>query len=61
MRVPAVIVYMIIAFNITGFTVLLQLDLLIFNSLIVKIIAWALTIGAWYLAYLKRDQVWSIF
>jgi hypothetical protein len=61
MRVPAVIVYMIIAFNVTAFTVLLQLDFLIFQSVIIKIIAWALTIGAWYLAYLKRDQVWSIF
>ncbi len=60
MRVPAVIVYMIIAFNVTAFTVLLQFDFLIFNSVIMKIIAWALTIGAWYLAYLKRDQVWSI-
>jgi hypothetical protein len=60
MRVPAVIVYMIIAFNVTAFTLLLQFDLLIFNSVIIKIIAWALTIGAWYLAYLKRDQVWSI-
>jgi len=61
MKVPAVIVYMIIAFNVTAFTVLLQFDYLIFNSAIIKIIAWALTIGLWYLAYLKRDQVWSIF
>jgi len=60
-KLPAVIIYMIIAFNITAFTVILQLDMLIFKSLTVKIIAWALTIGAWYLAYLKRDTVWELF
>ena len=60
-KLPAVIVYMIIAFNITAFTVILQLDMLIFKSVTIKIISWTLTVGAWYLAYLKRDKLWTIF
>ena len=60
LKLPAVIAYMILAFNITAFTVILQLDMLIFKALIIKIICWLLTIGAWYLAYLKRDTVWKL-
>jgi hypothetical protein len=47
---------MIIAFNITAFTVFLQLDMLIFNALIYKLIAWFLTVGSWALAYKNRDK-----
>ena len=32
-RLPMIIVYMIIAFNLTLFTLLLQFDFLIFNSI----------------------------
>lgn len=60
-KLPAVVVYMIIAFNITAFTVILQMDMLIFKSVTLKVICWALTIGAWYLSYLKRDKVWTMF
>ena len=59
-KLPMVIVYMIIAFNITAFTVFLQLDYLKFNSIYLKIIFWILTIGAWALAYIKRDQIVQI-
>lgn len=59
-KLPMVIVYMMIAFNITAFTLFLQLDYLIFNSVIIKVIAWILTIGAWALAYIKRDQIVKI-
>jgi hypothetical protein len=59
-KLPMVIFYMIIAFNITAFTVFLQLDFLIFNSLLIKIIAWVLTIGSWVLAYIKRDSFVTI-
>ncbi len=55
-KLPLVIVYMIIAFNLTAFTVFLQLDMLVFNALIYKIIAWAFTIGAWVLAYMNRNK-----
>lgn len=55
-KLPMVIVYMIIALNITAFTIFLQLDFLIFNSVLVKVIAWILTIGSWALAYINRDK-----
>ena len=60
-KLPMVIVYMIIAFNITAFTALLLLNMLIITSLFAKIIACALTIGAWALAYVKRDKVVELF
>lgn len=60
-KLPMVIVYMIIAFNITAFTAILLLDMLIIHSLIAKIIACALSIGAWFLAYKNRDKVVEIF
>ena len=60
-KLPMVIIYMIIAFNITAFTVILLLNMLLINSLIVKIIACALTIGAWVLTYINRYKVVEIF
>lgn len=59
-KLPLVIVYMIIAFNLTAFTLFLQLDMLIFNALTYKIIAWLLTIGAWVLAYKNRNKFIAI-
>ena len=50
-----------IAVNITAFTVLIQLDMLIFNAPIAKLIAWALTIGSWTLAYKKRKKFFILF
>lgn len=55
-KLPMVIVYMIIALNITAFTIFLQLDFLIFKSILIKVIAWILTIGSWTLAYINRDK-----
>jgi hypothetical protein len=60
-KLPVVIIYMIIAFNITAFTAILLLDMLIINSVIVKVISCALTIGSWALAYVNRHKVVSIF
>jgi hypothetical protein len=60
-KLPAVIIYMIIAFNITAFTAILQMDMLIFKGTTIKVVFWILSIGAWYLAYLKRDKLWQIF
>jgi len=51
---PIFVLVSIIAFNITAFTVLLQLDMLIFNAIVYKVIAWLLTAIAWYLAYKYR-------
>jgi hypothetical protein len=60
-KLPMVIIYMIIAFNITAFTVVLQLDMLIVNSVLAKVIAWILTAGSWVLAYINRDKFVKIF
>ena len=54
------VVYSIIAFNITAFTIVLQLNWLIFYSIIAKIVAWILTLAAWRLAYIKRHAYFMI-
>ena len=56
MRIPLVIIYAIIAFNITMFTLLLQADKLIFNALVYKIIAWVATAVAWGLTWRNRHK-----
>ena len=53
---PLFVLFSMIAFNVTAFTVMLQMDFLIFNALILKIIAWLLTAGSWYLAYVYRNR-----
>ena len=52
-KLPLVIVYAIIAFNITAFTLV---DLLLFQSLTIKIIASILTIASWMLVYKNRNK-----
>jgi hypothetical protein len=59
-KFPWVVVYSIIAFNITAFTIVLQLNWLIFYSIIAKIVAWILTLAAWRLAYIKRHAYFMI-
>lgn len=49
-------IFAIIAFNITMFALVLQLDLLIFQSSLAKIIAWALAVGSWHMAYKFRNK-----
>ena len=59
-KFPLVILYAIVALNISVFTGLLQADLLIIHSPVEKIIAWAFTIAAWTLAYLNRNKFYEI-
>ena len=61
LKLPQSVIYAMIAVNITAFTLLLQLDLLSFNSPIAKFIAWALTIGTWTLTYKKRKKFFIFF
>ena len=61
LRLPLSVIIAMIAFNITAFTVLLQLDMSIFKSIIVKVIFWILTIGAWALVYVKRNKFVTLF
>ncbi len=51
---PIFVLVSIIAFNITAFAVVLQMDMLIFNAIVYKIIAWLVAAIAWYLAYKYR-------
>lgn len=60
-KLPMVIVYMIIALNITAFTAIVLLNMIIINSVLAKVIACTLTIGSWMLAYTNRDKVVEIF
>jgi hypothetical protein len=53
---PFLLLFSIIAFNTTAFTVLLQMDFLMFNATIFKVIAWLATAGAWALAYIFRNK-----
>jgi hypothetical protein len=53
---PLFVLFSMIAFNITAFAVILQMDMLIFNSVILKIIAWLATAGSWSLAYIYRNR-----
>ncbi|MDE2259006.1 MAG: hypothetical protein KGK17_01590 [Betaproteobacteria bacterium] len=50
------VIFAIIAVNITMLAIVLQLDLLIFQSSLVKIIAWALAAGSWHMAYKFRNK-----
>ncbi len=59
-KFPLVIIYAAIAFNITAFTLLLQMDMLIFNAPVTKIIAWAATITAWVLVFRNRHKYYEI-
>ena len=59
-KFPLVIVYAIVAFNITAFTLLLQFNFLFFNSPIEKILAWIVTVAAWALTYVKRNTFYTI-
>lgn len=55
------VIYAIIAFNLTAFAILLQLDFLIFNSVIIKLITWLFVIAFWMQAYNKRQTFITIF
>lgn len=61
LTLPLSVIYAMIAFNITAFSVFLQLDMLIFNSMIAKFIAWTFTVGAWSLAYANRNKFVTLF
>lgn len=53
---PFFVLFSIVAFNITAFAVVLQMNLLIFNATVYKVIAWLLTVVAWTIAYIFRNR-----
>lgn len=61
MRLPLVIVFAAIAFNISMFTVLLQADVLIIHSPIFKAVCWIATAIAWGATYKYRGKSIKLF
>lgn len=53
---PFFILSSIIAFNITAFAVVLQLDMLIIDATVYKIISWLVSAGAWTIVYFLRNR-----
>jgi hypothetical protein len=53
---PLFVLFSIIAFNATAFSVMLQMDMLMFNATILKVISWLATAGSWSLAYIYRNK-----
>lgn len=53
---PYFVLSSIIAFNITAFTVVLQLDMLIINATLYKVISWMVTLGSWAIVYILRNR-----
>jgi len=53
---PLFVLFSIVAFNITAFAVMLQMDLLIFNATVFKVITWLITVGAWTIVYFFRNR-----
>lgn len=61
LKLPQSILFAIVAFNCTAFTLLLQFNLLVFNQLWAKALAWAVTIAAWALTYRRRNKFITLF
>ena len=59
-RIPLFVVYAIVALNITAFTVLLQMDWLIFHSITAKGAAWLASTIAWQMSYLNRHKMYLL-
>jgi hypothetical protein len=59
-KFPLVVIYAIVAFNFTVFTLLLQMNYLLFQSPVEKAIGWTVTLAAWGVAYLNRHKFYTI-
>ncbi len=60
-RLPLSVIYAMLAFNITAFAVLLQMDVLIFHAFFAKFITWTMAVGAWSIAYANRNRFVTLF
>lgn len=56
LKSPLFLLFSMIALNITGFALMLQLDMLIFHDVVAKVVAWVITAGAWVLVYVFRNR-----
>ncbi len=55
-KFPLMVPYAVVAFNITVFAVMLQMDVLIFHSPVAKAVTWAFAITGWSLVYVYRNK-----
>ncbi|MGD0491277.1 MAG: hypothetical protein ABSC32_06995 [Steroidobacteraceae bacterium] len=55
MKLPLLVPYMIVAFNITACATLAQLHFLSIGSLRAMAVLWTLAAASWALAYVKRN------
>ncbi len=55
-KFPLIVIYAVVAFNITAFAALLQLDVLIYHALSAKLVAWTLAMAAWTLTFVFRNK-----
>lgn len=53
---PFFVLFSIIAFNLTAFAFVLQMDMLIINTTVYKVIAWLVTAGSWTIVYIYRNR-----
>ena len=53
---PLFVLFSVVAFNITAFAAVLQLNMLIINAAVYKIIAWLVTVVAWTFVYFFRNR-----
>ena len=59
-NIPLGVVFAIIAFNVTMFTIPLELDILKFHSIYMKIMFLVLTIGWWHITYVFWGKWYTI-
>ncbi len=62
MKFPLVIIYNIIAFNLTAVALSIQFDfpVLWHASVVTKVIAWMIVVGAWVFSYKNRRKVFNL-
>lgn len=60
-KLPVSILYAMLAFNFTAFAALLLMDVLIFHSIILKIIMVLITAACWAMVYIKRKSFITLF
>lgn len=53
---PLFVLFSVVAFNITAFAVVLQLNMLIISATVYKVIAWLVTVVAWTVVYFFRNR-----
>lgn len=62
MKFPLVIIFNIIAFNLTALALSIQFDFPVHwhASAVTKVIAWIIVVGAWVFSYKNRRKVFNL-